>query len=130
MARFVSISLAVVVISNMFAFAQKYEPVPMCLFVQENLPENQSYSAELSGITDQSAFLTMNIHSTFNSNYLTLEVIGGAPKAMPFELVNAQGEEMYSGTISGTQLIETESWPVGTYYFRCGSKRETVYIMR
>lgn len=131
MARFISISLAVVVMSNLFAFAQKYEPVPMCLFVQENLPENQPYSSELSsGTEDQSASLTMNIHSTFNSNYLTLEVIGGAPKAMPFDLVNAQGEEMYSGTISGTQLIETESWPVGTYYFRCGSKRETIYILR
>jgi hypothetical protein len=130
MARFISIILAVVVISNMFAFAQKYEPVPMCLFVQEETALDQAYSGELSEANDQSASLTMNIHNTFNSNYLTLEVIGGAPKAMPFELVNAQGEEMYSGTISGTQLIETESWPVGTYYFRCGSKRETIYIMR
>lgn len=129
MARLISFSLAVVVISNMFAFAQKYEPVPMCLFVQETAFD-QAYSGNSSEANDQSAFLTMNIHSTFNSNYLTLEVIGGAAKAMPFELVNAQGEEMYSGTISGTQLIETESWPVGTYYFRCGSKRETIYIMR
>lgn len=129
MARFISFSLAVVVISNMFAWAQKYEPVPMCLFVQETTLD-PVYSDEFSGSDDQSAFLTMNIHSTFNSNYLTLELIGGTAKAMPFELVNAQGEEMYSGTISGTQLIETESWPVGTYYFRCGSKRETIYIMR
>jgi hypothetical protein len=129
MARFISFSLAVVVISNMFAFAQKYEPVPMCLFVQETTPDH-AYSGELSEASDKSASLTMNIHNTFNSNYLTLEIIGGTAKAMPFELVNAQGEEMYSGTISGTQLIETESWPVGTYYFRCGSKRETIYIMR
>ena len=129
MARFISFGLVVVVISNMVAFAQKYEPVPMCLFVQETALDPFS-SGELSASNDQSAFLTMNIHNTYNSNYLTLEVIGEAVKAIPFELVNAQGEEMYSGTISGTQLIETESWPVGTYYFRCGSKRETIYIMR
>ena len=129
MARFISLSLAVVVVSNMFTFAQKYEPVPMCLFVQETAYD-QFHSGEVSGSNDQSASLTMNIHNTYNSNYLTLEIIGGTAKALPFELVNAQGEEMYSGTISGTQLIETESWPVGTYYFRCGSKRETIYIMR
>lgn len=129
MARFLSISLVAVVISNLFAFAQKYEPVPMCLFVQETDLDNASLpdgSLETSG---QAAPMTLNIHNTFNSNYLTLEVFG-LSKAVPFQLINAQGAEMYAGTISGTQLIETESWPVGTYYFLCGNRRETVYIMR
>ncbi|WP_343634177.1 hypothetical protein [Fluviicola sp.] len=129
MARFLSISLVAVVISNLFAFAQKYEPVPMCLFVQESDLENQSFSDGSLETADKAAPMTLNIHNTFNSNYLTLEVFG-LSKAVPFQLVNSQGVEMYTGTISGTQLIETESWPAGTYYFLCGNRRETVYIMR
>jgi hypothetical protein len=108
----------------MLVFAQKYEPVPMCLFVQETALDNSAYSVdplETSG-TGKSASITLNIHNTFNSNYLTLEVFG-LSKAIPFQVINTQGEEMYSGTISGTQLIETESWPVGTYYFLCGNRR-------
>lgn len=127
MARFVSISLVVVVLSNMFVFAQKYEPVPMCLFVQETgLAIDQSVPGEA---VDQSASVTMNIYSYVYSNYLTLEVLD-APQAMPFKLINTQGQEMYSGTIRGTQLVETESWPAGTYYFICGNKRETLYISK
>jgi hypothetical protein len=71
----------------------------------------------------------MYVYNNPSSNYLVLEVLG-ASQAMKFQLINAQGEEMYSGTIRGTQLIETESWPVGTYYFLCGTKRETVYVTR
>ena len=126
MARFIfSISLAVVVINSMFAFSQKYEPIPVCKLVDETaLLEN----APSSFSETPSSSVTVNIYSNFNSNYLTLEVV--TPKAVPFQLVNAQGYEMYSGTIRGTQLIETELWPQGTYYFLCGTKRETIYIMR
>jgi len=126
MARFIfSISFAVAVINSMFAFSQKYEPIPVCKLVDETaLLENAP-----SAFSETSASsVTVTIYSNFNSNYLTIEVV--TPKAVPFQLVNMQGGEMYSGSIRGTQLIETESWPVGTYYFLCGSRRETVYITR
>ena len=120
MARFIfSFSLAIVVISNTFVFSQKYEPIPMCMLVDETvLLESEAAVSPMA----------VNIYSNFNSNYLTLEVL--SPKALPFKLVNSRGDEVYAGSISGTQLIETESWPVGTYYFLCGTKRETVYITR
>jgi hypothetical protein len=123
MARFVSISLVAVVLGNMFAFAQKYEPVPMCTFVQEEVPVNEG-TAVSSAVS-----VTMHSYSYVNSNYLTLEVLG-VPQPMPFQLINSQGKEMYSGSIRGTQLVETESWPAGTYYFICGNKRETIYISK
>ena len=124
MARFISsISLAVVVINSMFAFSQKYEPIPVCKLVDETALLENAPSVETT-----SSSVTVTIYSNFNSNYLTLEVV--TPKAVPFQLVNAQGMEMYSGTIRGTQLIETELWPAGTYYLLCGTKRETIYIMR
>ncbi len=125
MARFIfSISLAVVVINSMFAFSQKYEPIPVCKLVDETaLLEN---APDVNGTSASS--MTINIHNNFNSNYLTLEVV--TPKAVPFQLVNAQGNEMYSGTIRGTQLIETALWPAGTYYLLCGLKRETIYISK
>ena len=102
MARFVSISLVAVVLGNMFAFAQKYEPVPMCTFVQEEVPVNEGTA--VSSV----ASVTMHSYSYVNSNYLTLEVLG-VPQPMPFQLINSQGKEMYSGSIRGTQLVETES---------------------
>ncbi|MGV3612405.1 MAG: hypothetical protein ACO1N0_15710 [Fluviicola sp.] len=121
MARFiVSISLLVVLSNSLFVFSQKYEPIQMCMLVDETtLLENTE------AVTSP---MTVNIYSNFNSNYLTLEV--HTPKAIPFQLVSSSGEEVYSGTISGTQLIETESWPVGTYYFVSGTKRERIYITR
>ncbi len=126
MARFIfTISLAVVLINNMFAFSQKqkYEPIQMCMLVDEtNLLENAG------AVTSVTSTMAVNIYSNFNSNYLTLEVI--TPKPVQFQLVDNRGEEVYSGTISGTQLIETESWPVGTYYFVSGTKREKIYITR
>jgi hypothetical protein len=121
MARFIfSISFLVVLVNSMFVFSQKYEPIQMCMLVDETtLFENAEPAVSP---------MAVNIYSNFNSNYLTLEVI--APKAVPFQLVDTSGEEVYSGTISGTQLIETESWPVGTYYFVSGTKREKIYITR
>lgn len=124
MARFISsISLAVVVINSLFAFSQKYEPIPVCKLVDETALLENAPSVETT-----SSSVTVTIYSNFNSNYLTLEVI--TPKAVPFQLVNAQGMEMYSGTIRGTQLIETELWPAGTYYLLCGTRRETIYILK
>lgn len=121
MERFIfSISLVVVLVNNMFGFSQKYEPIPMCMLVDE--------STLLENVERAASPMAVNIYSNFNSNYLTLEV--QAPKAVPFQLVNSRGEEVYSGTINGTQLIETESWPVGTYYFVSGTTRERIYITR
>lgn len=132
MARFISISL-VLIISNTFIFAQKYGPVPMRMLVQETgLVTPFVYEDDgllRAAEVDRSAAVTMHIYNNPNSNYLTLEVLG-ASKTMPFQLVNTQGEEVYSGSILGTQLIETESWPAGTYYFLCGTKRETIYITK
>lgn len=132
MGRFFSISL-VLVISNTFLFAQKYGPVPMRMLVQETaLVTPFIYEDEgllKAADANQSTPIAMHIYSYANSNYLTLEVLG-ASKALEFQLINAQGKEMYSGAILGTQLIETESWPTGTYYFLCGTKRETIYISK
>lgn len=132
MARFISIGL-VLIISNTFIFAQKYGLVPMRMLVQETgLVTPFVYEDEglfSAAETDRSTAVTMHIYNNANSNYLMVEVLG-ASKVMPFQLVNTQGEEIYSGSILGTQLIETESWPAGTYYFLCGAKRETLYITK
>lgn len=132
MGRFISISL-VLVISNTFVFAQKYGSVSMRMLVQETalvtpfIYEDDGFLKAV--IADQTTPITTHIYSYANSNYLTLEV-SGASKAMEFQLINDQGKEMYSGAILGTQLIETESWPAGTYHFLCGTKRETIYLSK
>lgn len=132
MARLISIGL-VLIISNTFIFAQKYGLVPMRMLVEETgLVTPFVYEDE--GLlrmteTDRATAVTMHIYNNANSNYLMVEVLG-ASKVIPFQLVNTQGEEIYSGSILGTQLIETESWPAGTYYFLCGAKRETIYITK
>ncbi|WP_430403063.1 hypothetical protein [Fluviicola sp.] len=132
MARFISISL-VLIISNTFIFAQKYGLIPMRMLVQETgLVTPFVYEDEgllRTAEADRASAVTMHLYNNANSNYLMVEILG-ASKVMPFQLVNTQGEEVYSGSILGTQLIETESWPAGTYYFLCGTKRETIYITK
>lgn len=131
MARFISIVL-IAIISNTFVFAQKHAPIPMRLLVQETvLAANPFISDEFTktAVPDKITSVSMYVYNNPSSNYLVVEVLG-ASQTMKFQLINTQGEEMYSGTIRGTQLIETESWPVGTYYFLCGTKRETVYVTR
>ena len=132
MARFISISL-VLIISNTFIFAQKYGLIPMRMLVQETgLVTPFVYEDEglLRAVeADKAAAITMHIYNNPNSNYLMVEVLG-ASKVMPFQLIDSQGKEMYSGSILGTQLIETETWPAGTYYFICGTKRETIYVTK
>lgn len=133
MARFISISLSLAaIISNMFIFAQKHAPIPMRMLVQETVLAAAPFSYnELpeAAAADRAVAVTMHVYNNSGSNYLLLEVVG-ASKAMAFRLVNAQGEEIYSGTIRGTQLIETETWPAGTYYFLCGTKRETIDVTK
>ncbi len=133
MARFISISFVLIVISNTFIFAQKYVPVPMRMLVQETVlvaaPFISSKELPKAVDADQLATVTINVYNNANSNYLMLEVLG-ASKAMEFQLTNAHGEEMYSGAILGTQLVETESWPAGTYYFFCGEKREKIDLTK
>jgi hypothetical protein len=132
MGRFISISLVAVLISNTVVLAQKYMPLPVRMFDQETaLVATPFIQNDLPKTTkaEQAANVTIHIYNYTNSNYLTLEVLG-ASEAMTFQLINSQGQEMYSGTIRGTQLIEKESWPDGTYYLLCGSKRETLYVSK
>lgn len=130
MGRFISISLVLVaVISNTFIFAQKYVPIPMRMLVQETALVSAPFMFNELPKADEASTITINVYNNANSNYLMLEVLG-ASKLMSFQLTNAQGEEMYSGAISGTQLVETESWPAGTYYFLCGNKRETIDLTK
>jgi hypothetical protein len=132
MARLISLSL-VLIISNTFIFAQKYGLIPMRMLVQETgLVTPFVYEDEgllRTAEADRAATVTMHIYNNANSNYLMVEVLG-ASKAMPFQLIDTQGKEVYSGSILGTQMIETESWPAGTYYFICGTKRETIYVTK
>lgn len=131
MARFIFISF-LVAISNTVIFAQKFLPIPMRMFVEETAlvttPFIQSEPTK-TVIADQPSGITVYVYNNASSNYVMLEVLG-ASQLMPFQLINSQGEEMYSGSIRGTQLIETESWPVGTYYLLCGTKRETLYVSK
>lgn len=131
MARFIFISF-LVAISNTVIFAQKFLPIPMRMFVEETAlvttPFIQSEPPK-TVIADQPSGITVYVYNNASSNYVMLEVLG-ASQLMPFQLINSQGEEMYSGSIRGTQLIETESWPVGTYYLLCGTKRETLYVSK
>jgi hypothetical protein len=132
MARLISISLVAAVISNLFVFAQKNESVPMRMLVQESVLTSVPFVYDGLGETaeaEKTSSVTMHVDNTANSNYLMVEV-QGAPQAMPFQLMNSQGKEVYSGSIRGTQLVDTESWPAGTYYFLCGTKRETIYITK
>lgn len=131
MARFISLSL-IAIISNTFIFAQKHVPIPMRMLVQETvLAANPFANDELpkTADADKATAVSMYVYNNPSSNYLVLEVLG-ASQVMKFQLINTQGEEMYSGTIRGTQLIETETWPAGTYYFLCGKKRETIYVTK
>ncbi|AEA45038.1 T9SS type A sorting domain-containing protein [Fluviicola taffensis] len=131
MGRFFSISLFAALISNAFVFAQKQTPNPIRLLVQETRVIAPFISNELPTTSESgsSAPVTMHVYNNMSSNYLTLEVLG-ASKVMEFQLINEDGQEMYSGTIRGTQLVEIESWPTGTYYFLCGSKREKIDLTK
>ncbi|TSJ41172.1 hypothetical protein [Fluviicola chungangensis] len=131
MGRFISISLVAIIISNTVVFAQKHEPVPMRMLLQETVLFAIPFSSEEMVRTDvdQLSAVTINIYNNVNSNYLTLEVLG-ASKVMTFQLLNAEGQEMYAGEILGTQLVETQSWPAGTYYLLCGTKRETIDLIK
>jgi hypothetical protein len=130
MARFISISLVVAVICNTLIFAQKHGPIPIRMLEKEIAMNATPWmSSELVKTTgeDHTTAVAMHVYHNTSSHYLVLEVLG-ASKVMAFQLINEEGKEIYSGAIRGTQLVETESWPAGTYYFLCGTKREQIDI--
>lgn len=67
------------------------------------------------------------VRSSPNSDYITLELAGGG-KSVPFEIFGLDGNEVYEGKISGTQLIEVSTWPSGTYFVICGTQREKLLV--
>jgi hypothetical protein len=132
MARFISLSLVVVCFVNSLLFAQKHVPIPVRLLLQETTLIATPWNSPNSDITfdvPEYTRVSMHVYANPSSNYLVVEVLGST-QVMEFRIVTAQGEEMYSGTIRGTQMIETETWPAGTYYFVCGSRMEPIHLSK
>lgn len=69
------------------------------------------------------------VHSSPNSDYITLEQLGDK-KVQTFQIFGMDGKEVYQGRISGTQLIEVSTWNSGTYYVICGAQREKILVSR
>ena len=109
------------------------------LFVGQSLfAQNQTEeSANLLAQEQSNEFESTETHQKFsidvictpNTDYLSLEV-SGTKELTSFQFLDQTGKEMYSGAVRGIQIIDTSTWPTGTYYLNCGNKRETIYIMK
>lgn len=69
------------------------------------------------------------VRSSPNTDYITLELSQNR-ESIAFEIYGMDGKEVYVGKISGTQIIETSTWPSGTYFVICGLQREKFIVSK
>ncbi len=107
--------------------------VGQSLFAQNQSEESNNFLAlEQSNEVEMSEAqqkFSVDVICTPNTDYLSLEV-SGSKELTSFQFLDPTGKEMYSGAVRGIQIIDTSTWPTGTYYLNCGNKRETIYIMK
>lgn len=101
--------------------------IGLCVSVAGNNLMAQTTSAGAAAGSEISN-TSLIVRSSPNSDYITLELAGGGKSSVPFEIFGLDGNEMYQGKISGTQLIEVSTWPSGTYFVICGSQREKMIV--
>jgi len=70
------------------------------------------------------------VRSSPHSDYITLELAGDGKSVVPFEVYGLDGQAIYEGRISGTQLLEVSTWKSGTYFVVCGLQREKLIVNR
>lgn len=93
------------------------------------LGNNQLHAQSAFPVSGESNATFLVVHSSPNSDYITLELLGNK-NVQPFQIFGMDGKEVYQGRISGTQLIEVSTWNVGTYYVICGAQREKMLVSR
>lgn len=72
---------------------------------------------------------SFNIHCNINSNYMILEVYG-LQKMQLFEIRDQNGNSVYSGGLTQSQLIETSTWKSGVYYVYLANKVERFVVSK